>query len=65
MFNFINLYKRVEHYNLGTQFNYFQTYSTKIIYEKKSKSKSKFKLISANFRFRVEYKKVTSRAELS
>ena len=31
--------------------------------KKKSKSKSKFQLVSANFRFRAEWKKVISRAE--
>ena len=30
----------------------------------KSKSKSNFQLVSANFRFRAEWRKVTSRAEL-
>ena len=38
MFNFMNLYKRigifgVKHYNLGKQFDYFQPYSIKMIYE--------------------------------
>ena len=33
--------------------------------KEKSKSKSKFQLVSANFRFRAEWKKVTSRAERS
>ena len=53
MFNFMNLYKRigtifgVKHYNIGKQFDYFQPYSIKMIYEKKSKSK--FQLVSANF----------------
>ena len=32
--------------------------------KEKSKSKSNFQLVSANFRFRAEWKKVTSRAEL-
>ena len=31
---------------------------------KRKKSKSKFQLVSANFQFRAEWKKVTSRAEL-
>ena len=35
-----------------------------MIYEKKSRSKSNFQLVSANFPFRAEFKKVTSRAEL-
>ena len=70
MFNFMNLYKRigifgVKHYNLGTQFDYFQHYSIKMTYEKKCKSKSEFQLVLANFRFRAEWKKVTSRAEPS
>ena len=40
----MNLYKRigifgVKHYNLGKQFDYFQPYSIKMIYEKKIKIK--------------------------
>ena len=65
----MNLYQRIgffggKHYDLGAIFNYFQAYIIKKFMKKKYKSKLNFQLVSANFRFRAEWKKVTSRAEL-